>query len=1072
MTLPTTVYTAAALQEALATAAPGARIELAGGAFGILELARPGAPFPAGVTIAAADPFDPPRFTGVVLERVEGVVLEGLAVDWPALAAGPEIRLVEADGITLRGTAPQLQAAFADHSGVTVEPAAPDAAAPRAGHGPREADAASFTPLAEPQPAPAGAIRIEDAEGLARALAAAQGGEVLLLEGGQYGRLALQHGRMGQNAEFASEVVIRSADPDDPAVFDAVTLRGAANLSLEGVVVDYVYSPGDPHWTRAVSITDSRDIAIRDSVIDGDLARGTGSPADGLATGGGVQVRGAQRVTLEGNDIARFRTGVTLEESADLVMRGNALHHMRNDALDVHQVTGLLVEDNVFRDTFGLPGWTEHRDMIQVWTTGTTAPSRDVTIRGNLFDIGEGGFTQTIFMRNELVDKGLAGREMFYRDFVIEENVILNNHMHGINVGEIDGLLIRNNTLLETRGGPQSEPFEGALGRPSIGVAEDALNVVITGNATGGLRGFSGQPSWQVGGNAVLQPDDPSAPGFYGDSFVASTLGEAGLAVLPGGLVDRLGVGAAAEAPQGLVARFHVTAEPGEAALRVFDARHSLLDGAPPPAGTRYEWSFGDGSRAEGMVLRHAYAEGGAHDVVLTLRLPDGRRAEAGLPVEIAAPELWSFAEAGRGALDLGRGVALEVARAEVAPMLTAEEYEIAFAVAGRGAGELFRLQGSFSAQIDRSGRLVFRASDAAGEETRLVSGPGLADGARHEVALRYEAGRLELWVDGARAAAEEAGPLARDGAHDLTFGHPWGGANFDGRITGFALTQNASDFPERPETEVITPGAPAPETPETPATPPQSGTQPDPVPSPGIEPGMEPAPGSGPAPQPLPDLDEAALDALLLDFAAGRGFTAHGDAGPVDLGGPVAADGMALAPTGTAARVALEHVDDILGADSFAIDLAFTGEGHGDLFRRQGSLVVVVDSHGELRVRATSDDGTVTVLESEDAPVDDGLRHEMALRFDAGRLTLWLDGVLEDEARMDPLSQNGRHDLTFGHSWGGRNFDAVIDAFAIRSEAPAYAHAAHADEATEALLLCEMGCLAQAVPEQFFPLG
>ena len=86
--------------------------------------------------------------------------------------------------------------------------------------------------------------------------------------------------------------------------------------------------------------------------------------------------------------------------------------------------------------------------MIQFWTSGTTSPSTNITIRGNILNSGAGDWTRSIFMRNEMVDLGLAGDEMFYQNILIENNVIYNAHAHGITVGETDGLTIRNNTIL------------------------------------------------------------------------------------------------------------------------------------------------------------------------------------------------------------------------------------------------------------------------------------------------------------------------------------------------------------------------------------------------------------------------------------------------------------------------------------------------------------------------------------------------------------------------------------------------------------------------------------------------
>ena len=44
-------------------------------------------------------------------------------------------------------------------------------------------------------------------------------------------------------------------------------------------------------------------------------------------------------------------------------------------------------------------------------------------------------------MRNEMVDQGKAGLEMYYQNITIENNVIYNAQTHGITVGETTGLI-------------------------------------------------------------------------------------------------------------------------------------------------------------------------------------------------------------------------------------------------------------------------------------------------------------------------------------------------------------------------------------------------------------------------------------------------------------------------------------------------------------------------------------------------------------------------------------------------------------------------------------------------------
>ena len=87
--------------------------------------------------------------------------------------------------------------------------------------------------------------------------------------------------------------------------------------------------------------------------------------------------------------------------------------------------------------------------MIQVFTNGTDTPSTDLVIRGNILNSGDSkAASQSIFMRNEVVDSQGAGRGMYYSNILIEDNVIYNAHANAIWVGYADGLSIRNNTIL------------------------------------------------------------------------------------------------------------------------------------------------------------------------------------------------------------------------------------------------------------------------------------------------------------------------------------------------------------------------------------------------------------------------------------------------------------------------------------------------------------------------------------------------------------------------------------------------------------------------------------------------
>jgi hypothetical protein len=181
--------------------------------------------------------------------------------------------------------------------------------------------------------------------------------------------------------------------------------------------------------------------------------------------------------------------------------------------------------------------------MIQFWTNGTDAPSTGIVIRGNLLASGRGAWTQSIFMRNEEVDKGRAGRGMFYRDILIEENVIANAHVNGIMVGQTDGLLIRRNTLLRN---PLSagQDDNRSLWTPAIRVNEAAQDVTISRNVMAQILGYEGQSDWQVADNVGVQDRTRLEAGFFGLLFEGDPAAPSMLRYKPGGPLDGAGIGA------------------------------------------------------------------------------------------------------------------------------------------------------------------------------------------------------------------------------------------------------------------------------------------------------------------------------------------------------------------------------------------------------------------------------------------------------------------------------------------------------------------------------------------------
>lgn len=360
-------------------------------------------------------------------------------------------------------------------------------------------------------------------EALMEALSNARGGETILLEGGTYGALTL-NGKSGFDIAFPDMVTITSADPDDPAVFTAMDIDGAANLTLDGLVFDYTFRKGQPLHVRPFSITGFRNVILRNSTFDGDLARGVSPEADGFGWGYGLRVGRGSNLTIENNEIFHFHRGIVSGGIDGFVVRGNDLHSLRSDGMDFAQVQNVLIEGNYLHDFTRAFGTKDHADMIQFWTNRTSKPSTNITIRGNVLMAAGGGATQSIFMRNDMVDRGLAGDEMFYRDILIEDNVILNGHVHGITVGETDGLTIRNNTLLRLQKFVTPETRQKKVTIPSINLKPESRRVRVEGNLA--PRFPEARAGWIVRDNMVVQDITAMGPGYYHKVFVNAMLGD------------------------------------------------------------------------------------------------------------------------------------------------------------------------------------------------------------------------------------------------------------------------------------------------------------------------------------------------------------------------------------------------------------------------------------------------------------------------------------------------------------------------------------------------------------------
>ncbi|HEY0276328.1 MAG TPA: right-handed parallel beta-helix repeat-containing protein, partial [Paenirhodobacter sp.] len=576
----------------------------------------------------------------------------------------------------------------------------------------------------------------------------------------------------GLPQHFPNPVTILSADPAHPARFTALAVINTGNIVLDGLYIDYSFRTGDQGWQKNSELRGVTDVTLRNTVFDGDVARGLSINDDGYGYLVALGIRDSRNVTVANNRIFRFAGGIQTGHSQNVTIRGNDISGLRIDGMQFTNVQDILIEGNYVHDFRAPPTTWDHRDMIQFWTARTDTPSARITIRSNVLFAGGGDFTQSIFMGNERVANDGAGREMYYRDVTIEDNVIVNAHFHGISPGASEGLTIRRNTLIQNPAakGPDNNP---SLWSPGIRVDQRSINVTVEGNITMGLDGYSGQPGWKIAGNLLVGNSPAQSKGAASVNPVAATFGNVRLsdptridsyAYLPGSAAARGEYGAAALRPDRIAALTAALPAAGAGAKRAPDtapepARLIAFGTTATPGGARVP--FQPVSGKEKIPVSFAQGE-------FTI----GAGQETAV---LNGPELLRIG----GASQLNLALRFQAAK-------TADPSWV-----------LFSAPGVLTLSVTPRGTLGLMLTVMGQPPRQLQSGPlRLHDGEWHDIRLSYDAAAgLNLSVDGVPAmAAEGAGRLAGMTGPVVRFGGSAREKTFEGQIGGLRIAVNGAD--------------------------------------------------------------------------------------------------------------------------------------------------------------------------------------------------------------------------------------------------------------------------------------
>ncbi|WP_288905143.1 LamG-like jellyroll fold domain-containing protein [uncultured Sneathiella sp.] len=348
-------------------------------------------------------------------------------------------------------------------------------------------------------------ITVSSSAELSAALNNATGGETIVLNSGYYGDLNIY------NANFNSEVTIVSANPDNMAVFETVTLNNSSNITFDTIEVDFNPTVNTYSHESSVLISNSSDITVRNSHIEGDVAtqNGVGSVA-GYPVARGITAEYSQNITFENNDISYFQKGIILIEAVNIDILNNSIENLRLSHIagaDVHDVN---IDGNYLGAVtpYNYGGAGDHGDYIHFWiNTGQSQNSSDIVITDNFFAEAEGDRMMGIYLEDHW------GESASFEDVVIDNNVFHLADHQTILVEGAQGIDITNNTLLQSSGAPNDAP--GVV--LSLGVKDAVINNNIFSAPIAELTNDIQIVS--ESNNIIVQNTNPNGANYVGNLF-------------------------------------------------------------------------------------------------------------------------------------------------------------------------------------------------------------------------------------------------------------------------------------------------------------------------------------------------------------------------------------------------------------------------------------------------------------------------------------------------------------------------------------------------------------------------
>ena len=576
-------------------------------------------------------------------------------------------------------------------------------------------------------------------------------------------------------------------------------MGGAENVTVSGFQVDSA-GVDRPAWYNDVMVFNSRNVTIEELVFTSNATERY-VPAAGAIRGEDFgRIHNSTDVTISDNNVSGYNHGLTITESVGTKVTGNEITKMQGDGIRMGGVQNTEISSNHMHDFLGSLYTIYHDDFIQLWSTNTSLATRDLAIRNNVLDAGDGSAAQSIFLGNEKVGGDPAFR---YQNIEVTGNVIHGGQSHGI-------LGLRGE---RRRRSQQHHPVGmSATTLPAVGAAEvNSVPVIrmvnvdngrIDGNIASGIYANS---SVAIGDNAIIDYKGASSPNFVGNHFVDALGGgkrdgtslnlkpDSDLSGKYGSDLTR----GLTSSDSGVKAVFLTETSKTDIHTVTFDAGFLVDENGHIGDGYEVRWTLPDGTVLEGTKISHTFAKDGRVDVRLDI-LKDGVVIAGGQrSIDIQSKIIVSMdfdngavntssydlkdAPVGGSATDdggwrIGQGNTIFIHRdTDATHDLGSFGLRMDLRVIDGDAGTFVHFHKVMGASVGKDGTVTFKLTTSDGTFEVDSGDIVVNDGAEYDIAIGYDGASLVLQIDGAVVDTVAATGLTGSQLyHGLVLGAGW----------------------------------------------------------------------------------------------------------------------------------------------------------------------------------------------------------------------------------------------------------------------------------------------------------